>query len=599
MSFEAVLVLAVLALVLALLIFTRVAADVILLGGLTLLICVPVPTADGWRAGLLDADAALRGFANTGLITVAVLFVVVTGLRTTGAADWIGQRALGRPKTVRGAVLRMLAPVCGMSAFLNNTPLVALMIPVVSDWGRRFRLSASKLMIPLSYAAILGGTLSLIGTSTNLVVSGLVLAHTDRAPIGIFDITWLGLPACVVGIGFLVLVGPRLLPDRGSSTEALANAREYIGEMLVPEHSPLAGQTIEQAGLRNLPGAYLVEIERGGEIIAAPGPDHVLHGGDRLVFAGVVDSIGELQRLRGLAPATNQVFKLDAPRYKRRLHEVVVSNVNPLVGKTIKEARFRTVYNAAVLAVARHGERVAGKIGEIRLRTGDMLLIEAAPSFEERHRDARDFFLVKPLENSEPRRHDKALLAIAILIAMVVAAALQWLTMLQAAMLAAGLMILTRCCSITESRRSVDWGVLLVIGAALGFGAALEQTGAAAAIAKGMIAAAGPNPWLALAAVYLATMITTEVITNNAAVALNFPIAQATAAQLGVSFDPFIFAMMMAGSASFATPLGYQTNMMVYGPGGYRFTDYFRIGIPMNLLMAAVAITLAPRIWPF
>jgi di/tricarboxylate transporter len=252
-----------------------------------------------------------------------------------------------------------------------------------------------------------------------------------------------------------------------------------------------------------------------------------------------------------------------------------------------------------VLAVARHGQRVSGRIGDIRLRAGDVLLLEAGASFELGQRDQRDFLLIRGLEDSAPPRHERAPLAIAILVAMVLAAAFNWLSMLHAALLAAGLMILTRCCSIVDARRSVDWSTLIVIGAALGFGAALDQSGASRTLAEGLIAIAGDHPWLVLAAVYLATMLTTELITNNAAVALIFPFALATSQELGVSFYPFIFAMMMAGSASFATPLGYQTNMMVYGPGGYRFTDFLRIGVPMNLLLAASAILLAPLIWRF
>ena len=599
MGLEAGLVVLVLLIVLALLIFTRQPPDAVLMGGLTLVMVCPIVRDGAWRIGVIDVDRALSGFSNTGLMTVAVMFVVVTGLRSTGAVDWIAHRMLGRPTGLRAALLRIIAPVGGMSAFLNNTPVVAMLIPAVTDWARRASLPASQLLIPLSYAAILGGTCSLIGTSTNLVISGLVSAQTDLPPIRMFDVTWIGAPSALVGATFLVLVGPRLLPKHGSVSQMLSDPREFTAEMIVPAGSPMIDQTIEQAGLRNLPGCYLVEIERGDDILAAVGPGQKLREGDRLVFAGVVESIRDLQRLRGLAPATNQVFKLNAPRHRRRLFEAVVSDTCPLVGRTIKQGRFRSVYSAAVLAVARHGQRVSGRIGDIRLRAGDVLLLEAGASFELGQRDQRDFLLIRGLEDSAPPRHERAPLAIAILVAMVLAAAFNWLSMLHAALLAAGLMILTRCCSIVDARRSVDWSTLIVIGAALGFGAALDQSGASRTLAEGLIAIAGDHPWLVLAAVYLATMLTTELITNNAAVALVFPFALATSQELGVSFYPFIFAMMMAGSASFATPLGYQTNMMVYGPGGYRFTDFLRIGVPMNLLLAASAILLAPLIWRF
>jgi di/tricarboxylate transporter len=317
------------------------------------------------------------------------------------------------------------------------------------------------------------------------------------------------------------------------------------------------------------------------------------------VFAGIVDSVVDLQRIRGLVPASDQVFKLGVPRPERCLTEAVVSDSCPLVGKSIREGRFRNVYNAAVIAVARNGERIQRKIGDIVLRPGDTLLLEAEPGFVDRQHNSRDFFLVSRLPNSRPLREDRALIAVAILAGMVTVATLEWLPMLQAAMLAAGLLLLTRCITGSAARAAVDWEVLIAIAASLGVGAALEKTGAAQFIAANVIQLAQGDPWVTLAVVYLVTMVFTELITNNAAAVLIFPIALATSESLGVSFMPFAIAIMMAASASFSTPIGYQTNLMVYGPGGYRFTDYFRVGIPLNLLLAVVTISLAPLVWPF
>ncbi|MFG0294241.1 MAG: SLC13 family permease [Phycisphaerales bacterium JB050] len=597
MTVAAIIVLVVVVGLVAALALTRIPPDALLMAALTLLIVVPNPTDGGWQLGVVGADAMLTGFSNTGLATIAVLFVVVAGLRETGAVDWIGERVLGRPEGMTIALVRIILPVGTMSAFLHNTPVVAMMIPAVSDWAKRLDLTPSKLMIPLSYAAILGGTCSLIGTSTNLVVSGMAEANGHEA-IGIFEITKVGLPAAIIGGLFLLLAGPKLLPDRSSTKQALSDPREYTLELMVPTGSPLDGKTIMEAGLRNLPGCFLVGIERDGEPIGPSDPGQVLRAGDRLLFAGIVDSIRDLQRMRGLEPATDQVFKLDAPRYRRRLFEAVVGSSSSLVGSTLKSTGFRHEYNGVVLAVARSGVRLRGRLGDITLRAGDTLLVEAEAGFHDRYRNSRDFLLVSPLDDSTPRRHDRAPIAMAILLVMVTLVAIGWLSMLQGSLIAAGAMVLSRCCTLSEARQSVDWSLLVVVGAAIGLGRALDETGAAMSVANGLISIAGTNPIFVLIAVYLVTSLATEIITNNGAVALVFPIAFKVSETLQVDFTPFVFAIMMAGSASFATPLGYQTNLMVLSPGGYRFSDYLRIGIPMNLLLAAVSLTLIPMIWP-
>ncbi len=583
--------------IVALLALTRYSPDIIFLAGLTVLMVL----------NILSPAEALAGLANEGMITVGVLFVVVTGLRETGGITWIAQKVLGHPRTLFRAQARLVFPVSLFSAFLNNTPIVAMLIPGIAEWAKNHRYSVSKLMIPLSYAAILGGTCTLIGTSTNLVVNGLLLNELDKQgtsndhihQLGMFEIGAIGLPVALLGLGYILLFSRRALPDRQTVMSEMDNPREYTIEMTVDPAGPLIGKSIEQAGLRHLSGVFLAEVEREGEIIPAVSPTEILRGNDRLVFVGVVDSVVDLQKIRGLLPATNQVFKLDAPRSRRCLIEVVVSNSCPLIGKSVREGKFRSVYQAAIIAVARNGERIRRKIGDIVLRPGDTLLLETRPSFVEQQRNSRDFFLVSRVENSTPPQHERAWIALTILIGMVFVATIGWLSMLEAAMVAAGLMIITRCCTGAIARRSVDWSVLLVIAASFGIGRALDTTGAAATIAGGVLSLAQANPWLALALVYLITTIFTEIITNNAAAVLVFPIALALSEQLGVNFMPFAICIMMGASASFATPIGYQTNLMVYGPGGYRFGDYFRFGAPLNLLVGVVSVTLAPFIWPF
>ncbi len=577
----------------------RLSAEAVCVLALTAVVLCPVYEDSSWRVGVIGVEDAVKGFANTGMLTVAALFLVVAGLRETGAVEWIARGILGLPKTHRGALARMSFPIAIMSVFLNNTPLVAMFIPVVTDWAKKIKLQPSQLLMPLSFAAVLGGLGSLIGTSTNLVVAGLVSAHTDLPPLKMFDPAWLGIPAAIIGCTYLVVFGPRLVPKRSSSIESLSNPREYTVEMLVQPGSPLIGKTIEEAGLRRLEATYLVEIDRRGESIVAVGPEERLQADDRLIFVGIVDSVKDLQNLRGLVPATNQIFKLDSPRYRRRLFEAVVSDSSPVAGRTIREGQFRTRYNAAVLAVARQGERIQAKLGDIRLRAGDTLLVEADPNFGANYRHSRDFFLVSMLEDSAPRQHHRAPYAITILLGMIVCASFGWLDMLLAAILAACLMVGFRCCTVAQARQSVNGPVLVVIACALGFERALDQSGAASMTADWMMAIAGDNPRMVLAAIYVITIVVTEIITNNAAVALMFPIAVASAAKLDVNLMPFIMAVMMGGSAAFATPIGYQTNLMVYGPGGYKFTDFTRVGLPLNILVGVIVIVLAPIVWPF
>jgi di/tricarboxylate transporter len=589
MGWEAWLTVAVVALCIGLLASSRYPPDIVMVGGLTLLLV----------AGVVTPAQALAGLSNEGMVTVGVLYVVVSGLEETGGTAWVSQSLLGRPRSLAGAQLRLMAPVAALSAFLNNTPVVAMFIPAVQDWAKRNGLSPSHLMMPLTYAALAGGICTLIGTSTNLVVNGLLTAHGASPGIGMFDLAWVGLPVLLLTFAFVALLGRRLLPERRSAISQFADAREYTVEMLVDPGSPLDGATVEDAGLRQLPGMYLVEVDRDGQIIPAVSPQERLRGGDRLLFAGVVESVVDLQKVRGLKPATDQVFKLSSPRHQRCLVEAVVSGSFPLLGKSVREGRFRTLYQAAVIAVARNGERIQRKIGDIVLRPGDILLLEAHPSFLERYRNARDFLLVSRLDNSRPPRHERAWVAVLVMAGMVTAATAGWLSMLQAAMLAAGLMILTRCTSASVARRAVDWQVLLVIAASFGIGSALEVTGAAGVVAGSLVGLAEGSAWATLALVFAVTAAFTNLVTNNAAAVLMFPIALASAERLEVSVMPFAIGIMVAASASYATPIGYQTNLMVQGPGGYHFSDYLRMGLPLTLLAGALTVALVPVAWPF
>jgi di/tricarboxylate transporter len=587
--------------------------------------------------GILAPGEALAGFANEGVATVGVLYLVGAGIQETGAIATIARVLFGRPKSLLGGICRVVFPNIGLSAFMNNTPLVQIMIPAVNDFAKANRIAASKLMIPLSYAAILGGTMTLIGTSTNLVVQGMLVkeaasqeaaarggelldAKSRVAPVSMFTITPIGLPAAIIGGIYVIFAARYLLPDRRPPLSTTDDTKEFTVEMQVEADSPLVGQTIEVAGLRHLPGLFLAEIDRDGNSMPAVSPREKLRGGDRLLFVGIVESIVELQRIRGLVPAADDVFHLKVPRPQRCLIEAVVSNTCPLIGMTIRDSRFRSHYNAVIVAVARNGQRLHQKIGDIVLHAGDVLLVEAHPSFADQQKSSRDFFLVSKVEESTPPKHELSLVAVGIFLAMIlavsgrdlvevaasvvpalapVAAWLPQTSMLMAALLAGTAMLATRCLAIETARKSIDWQVLVAIAASFALGAALQKSGAAQMIAESTTAIARGNAWLTLAMIYLITLIVTELITNNAAAALMFPFALATARTLGVSYLPFVIAVMMAASAGFATPIGYQTNLMVYGPGGYRFSDYVKIGVPLDLLIMAVTVALAPLVFPF
>lgn len=587
MEFEAYLTLGVVAGVMFSLAATRIPADLILMAALAFLVV----------SGILTAPEALTGFANTGVITIATLYVVAAGLKETGAVQWVASRLLGQPTSIRGAQARMLLPTGVLSAFMNNTTVVVMFIPAIQEWSQRLQIPASKLLLPLSYATILGGTCTLIGTSTNLVIDGLLQSETGTH-LGLFELAWVGVPLLIIGTIFLVLFADKLLPNRGNVSEQLNLVREYGVEVEV-EHGPMVGKTIAQAGLRHLTYGYLAEIDRQGTIITAVEPNRTLQLGDRLYFIGAPECASELRRIQGIKAAHGGVHKLDLANHQRCLVEVVLGTEFPALNKSIRESRFRTRFNAVILSVSREGKRIQGKLGDIKLRVGDTMLLEASNQFVEQYRFRRDFLLVSPLNDSTPPDFRKAPLALGILFTMVLLSATGLLSIMEAAFLAAGLMLATRCITASKARRYIELPVLVVIAAAFALGSAMTVTGAAAGIAEWFVFYDEMPAWAVLALIYLLTAAFTEVITNNAAAVLMFPIAIALSEQLGVSHLPFVIAIMFAASASFMTPLGYQTNMMVYGPGRYKFVDYLKIGIPMSILIGSTAIFLIPFVWEF
>ncbi|MDH5737814.1 MAG: SLC13 family permease [Gammaproteobacteria bacterium] len=564
-----------------LLAITSFGAELVLMGALSLLLLL----------GVIPTDVALAGFSNEGLATIAVLYVVTAGLRETGSVNLLGSRLLTRPASLRKAQLRLMIPTALLSAFVNNTPVVAMLIPAVRDWAKRFNLPVGQLLMPLSFAAILGGSCTLIGTSTNLVLNGMLITHTGES-LGLFDIALIGIPVAIVVMVALVLLAPVLLPRDGHDMVNLDNVRSYIVEMLVEHGSGLEGKTIEAAGLRHLPGLYLVEIERGGVTLSAVMPGERLLGGDRLMFAGVVESVSDLQRFDGLRLAEDHVFKLNTERSSHLLMEAVVSEACPLVGKSIREGGFRNLYNAAVIAVSRNGRHVHEKPGDIVLQSGDLLLLEAHADFARHHRNSRDFLLINQIEDSQPYRANRRWVAMGIFFLMMGLVVTGVLPLFEAALLAAGALVISGCTSAGSARREINWQVLIIIGASIGLGKTLLATGVAEVLANNLLAGIGNDPWLVLTFLFLFTAALTAMVSNVAAATLMFPLVISISELTGLRLYPLLLCLMMASSASFMTPIGYQTNLMVYGPGGYRFNDFLKIGTPLTLLACLVTVVI-------
>ena len=566
-------------------------ADLVFMGAIVLLaLC-----------GVIKPEEAFGGFISNSLLMVAALFVVTAGLKETGVVDVVGSRVLGPAKTELGGLIMLAIFAITTSAFLNNTPIVAMLIPVVIAWCRKQQVAPSKLLIPLSFLTILGGCCSRIGTSTNLVVDGL-MKKAGLPEMTFFEIGYAGLPCAIIGCAYILTVGRRILPERKELMEQLGDSRrEYLVEMVVTPACRLVGQSIEAAGLRRLPGLFLIEVDRRGTVIAPVSPDTVLESNDRLVFTGVVGTIVDLKKIPGLEPATEATDQASEEQRRRRLCEAVVSRSSPLIGQTVREAQFRSHYNAAIVAIHRNGERLTTKIGDVKLESGDTLLMQTGPNFVQAHRNNPDFYLVSDVEGSQPLRHERWWVALVIFAGLLVTMFIgKSDTAMLGAFVAGGLMVLTRCMSAADARQTVEWPVLIAIGASFGLGSALEKSGAALFLSSQLVAWTQPlGPYATLAAIYFVTMVLNELITNNGAAALAFPFCLKAAELSHCDSRPFVMAVALAASFAFASPVGYQTHMMVYGPGGYRFSDFVKVGVPLNLLLWIASVILIPMIWPF
>ena len=601
MSWEAWFVGAVILLVVIALMRNWASPDLILLGGS--LLC-------GF-AGIITPEEVFSGFINQGTLTIAALFVVAAAMSETGALEGVQRWLFGATTTEKSGLRRLIIPVTFMSAFFNNTPVIAMLLPVVNDWCRKHRISPSRILMPLSFIAILGGTCTLIGTSTHLAVNGLIMSTIAETPelvgqlrpVLLFELAWVGVPFVLVGSLYLTTVGFWWLPNRKNLLENIEKSpREYFAEMQIQEDCALIGKQVAEAGLRHLPGLFLMEIVRGERVISPVRPEELLLVDDVLTFTGVVSTMVDLERkIQGLVPIADENYEdRAAERRGKLLCEAVISARSPLIGKSIRDADFRAMYNAAVIAVHRGGARIKGRIGDIVLRSGDTLLLQAGPRFSRLHNNNPDFYLVSDIAGSHSVRHEKIWYSVGLMVLLLVLMAIPSVPIVYAAFAVAGLMIATGCISTRAARESMDWQTLITIGAAFGIGHALDRSGAAGTMASSLVSLAGESSgYVLLGALYLVTGLFAAVVSSKAAAVLMYPIALAVSVNVGMSPQPFVLAIMYSAAASFSTPLGYPTNLMVYGPGGYKFNDFVRVGLPLNVVLMVLAVYLIPKIWAF
>jgi di/tricarboxylate transporter len=544
---------------------------------------------------VISLEEAFAGFSNPGVLTIGLLFVVAGSLQSTGALNFFTPYIFGNtPEKPRKKLVRLLPPLSIFSAFLNNTPIVAMFIPLVRSWTQKFDLSPSKFFIPVSYATILGGVCTLIGTSTNLVIHGLLIKNGFEG-FSFFEISRFGVPIALMGLIYLILFSQRLLPARREPIVELGEStREFVCELKVTENYQHTGKSIEEAGLRHLKGLFLFQIERDKKTIAAISPEEKIQVGDRLFFTGIPETIVELQKTPGLQLIKDSSFDLkhyDSDQIKS--YEAVVSPSSPLSGKNVRESNFRGKYGAVIIAIHRNGERIQKKIGDIVLRPGDTLLLLAEKEFMKKWYHSNDFYLISnaPIIHSKPQWQAK--LSVFIFTMMILLTVLNIMPLIVAAGLATITLILSKSISQSDAKNMVDWKVLLIIASAFGIAEAIENSGLAQIISAVTIESVRPFGILGvLVGLYLLTSFYTSFITNNAAAAFLFPIALSMSASMDIDFRPLAIIIAIAASADFATPFGYQTNLMVYGPGGYRFKDYLRIGIPLQLMVGILTVTL-------
>lgn len=562
---------------------TKIRSDLVFLAAIGIL----------FVTGVLDAKEAFSGFSGTSVITVGVLFVVVAGLTHTGVLQWIVKHLLGQPNSYSKAVLRLMLPVAALSSFLSNTTVVTLFVNIVKMWSKKLGVAPSKLLIPLSYASGMGGVCTLIGTPPNLIISGLYQEKTGDA-MNILTTTIPGLFCLAVGI-LSVIAMRRLLPNRKTPESAFESTDEYTVELQVPSDNPHIGKTLGEAGLFHVKGGSLIEIYHFDNVPSPVREDEYILGGDHLVYSGQIDEILELKNSHGLVSASQQVFTMSNENKNRVLRTAYVTFGSKLIGKKLGD--FAPKNNISLVAVARRGERLNGAPRDVVLAAGDTLLLEFPARMNMTGAESDPNIKFFDSENI-PNIGAGTLISTTIMIAMVALSALGIIPLLQCAFLAAAAMLLFRCCNADQAMKAINWEILMVFAGSAVLGLAIQKTGIAERMALGILDICGTNPIVVMVAVCLVGTFITEFISNTAAGAMFFPIMYEAAEELGYEPFPFLVALMISVSSSYATPIGSPTHMLVYGPGGYRFSDFMRIGLLMNLIILAANIFIVNLIYP-
>ena len=585
LSLAAWFVVFVVVLVFVLQICTKLPSDLVFLGGMALLLV----------SGVIPANSVLESFSSSTVVLIGVLFVVICGLVHTGFLQWVVRYCLGSPKTYNKAIVRLMLPVAALSSFLNNTAVVALFTGVVRLWAKKLGIAPSKLLIPLSYASGMGGICTLIGTPPNLLISGFYTKETGIA-LNIFTPTLVGLFCLVVGV-LSVIALSRLIPVRQSPEDALQGTGNYTVELMVPTMSDLVGKTVKEAGLHQVSGGRLIEIIRmDREVITAVDDEEFIFGGDRLIFSGDVEKVLALRDKHQLVNATHHIFSLDEVEQNRKLRLATVGFRSSLIGKRMCDASFEEDNNLVLVAIAREGGVVKGSPREMELKAGDTLLMECPLRFKFNSQSKYD--LMEMASETLYKPDMRTLYSSLIMIAMIAVSSLGYLTLLQAAFVAAFAMIACRFCTIGQARESIDWRLLMIFAGSISLGTAIQDTGIAEWISQGILVLCDGSPVVALAGICLVGTFITEFTSNTATAAIFFPIAYQTAVSMDVNPLTFCVALMVSVSSSFATPIGSPTHMIVYGPGGYRFSDFARIGIPMNFIIWIANLFITMLLFP-